>query len=281
VITTIVVGTDGSEYATRALRWAVAEARLHRSKLDAVLAWSLLDQYHPDRSDRFDPSYDEDDADAALAAWIAEAIGDDPEVTVTRHVVNDLPVRALVDAGDAADLLVVGARGMGGFEGLLLGSVSERVTQLAARPVAVVRTEAPVEGGRVVVGIDGSARSLVALRWAAAEALARDAELDVVHAWRRLVVAAPPATSIVANLSALERTGRTVLDEALADPALEGIRVQGHLTHDTAARALLQRADGAGLLVAGTRGLGRVAGALLGSVSRQLLHHATCPVVVI
>lgn len=280
MINTIVVGTDGSEHATRAMKWAVDEARLHHSKLETVLAWSLLDQYHPDRGERFDPGYDEDDADAALAAWVVEAV-DDPEVTVTRHVVNDLPVRALLDAGDTADLLVVGARGKGGFEGLLLGSVSERVAQLAARPVAVVRAGAPVEGGRVVVGIDGSARSLIALRWAAAEALARGAELDVVHAWRRLVLAAPPAASIITNFSALEDAGRMVLDEALADPALAGVRVQGHLTQDTAACALLERADGAGLLVVGTRGLGRVAGALLGSVSRQLLHHATCPLVVI
>jgi nucleotide-binding universal stress UspA family protein len=277
----IVVGTDGSEHATRATRWAFEEARLHRADIEIVLVWSYVDQHHIDRSDRFDPDYDEEAARATLAAWVAEAIGDGAAVAVTERAVLDLPVRALLDAGDGADLLVLGARGTGGFEGLLLGSVSERVAQLAARPVAIIRDPAPVEGGRVVVGIDGSARSLDAMRWAAAEARARDAELDVVHAWRLPMMATPPMAAVLPDFSALESAGRTVLDTALADPALADVRVEGHVTLGHAASVLLERVDGAGLLVAGTRGRGRVTSALLGSVSRQLLHHAPCPVVVI
>jgi nucleotide-binding universal stress UspA family protein len=188
----IVVGTDGSEHATCATRWALEEARVHRADVEIVLVWSYGDQHHIDRRDRFDPDYSEEAAQATLAAWVAEAIGDDDAVAVTQRVVLDLPVRALLEAGDGADLLVVGARGTGGFEGLLLGSVSERVAQLAARPVAVIRDPAPVGGGRVVVGIDGSARSLDAMRWAAAEARARDADLDVVHAWRLPMMVTPP-----------------------------------------------------------------------------------------
>jgi nucleotide-binding universal stress UspA family protein len=281
VMNNIVVGTDGSEYATIAMRWAVDEARLHQATVEILLAWSLLDQYHPDRSDRFDPDYSEDAARATLAAWSAEAIGGTTDVAVSQRVVCDLPVRALLDAGDAADLLVLGARGRGGFEGLLLGSVSDRAAQLANRPVAVIRTSAPVQGGRVVVGIDGSPRSLAAMRWAAAEARARGSELDVVHAWRLPMMAGPAAATVFTDFSTLEASGRTILDGALADPALADVRVHGHLSYDTAPRALLDRAANAALLVAGTRGLGRVTGTLLGSVSRQLLHHAPCPVVVV
>lgn len=277
----IVVGTDGSEHATSAMRWALEEARLHEADLEVVMAWSLLDQHHADRSDGFDPEYDGEAAQATLDAWVAEALGDDVGLSVTRRVECDLPVRALIEAGESADLLVLGARGIGGFEGLLLGSVSERVAQLAGCPVAVIRDQAPVRDGRVVVGIDGSARSLTAMRWAAAEARARGAELDVVHAWRLPMMAASPVVAVFPDFSALEESARTLLDRALADPVLGGVRVHGHLTHGNAASVLLERADGAGLLVAGTRGLGRVAGTLLGSVSRQLLHHAPCPVVVI
>lgn len=278
---TIVVGTDGSEYADCAMRWAVDEARLHDAELEVVLAWSYGDQYHADRGDRFDSTYDEDTARAALTTWVTEAIGDATDVTVRQRVVLDLPARALLDAGDAADLLVLGARGKGGFQGLILGSVSERVAQLAARPVAVIRTPAPVHEGRVVVGVDGSARSLAAMRWAAAEARARDADLDIVHAWWLPLMAAPPVVSVMPDYSMLERTGDALLERVLADSALAGVRVHGHLTHEPAARALLERASGAGLLVAGTRGRGRVTGTLLGSASRQLLHHATCPIVVV
>jgi nucleotide-binding universal stress UspA family protein len=122
---------------------------------------------------------------------------------------------------------------------------------------------------------------MTAMRWAAAESRARDSELDVVHAWRVPVMSAPPTVSVLADYSALEESGRSILDAALADPALADVRVHGHLVYDAGAHALLDRAGGAGLLVTGTRGLGRVTGALLGSVSRQLLHHAPCPVVVI
>ena len=275
----IVVGTDGSQHATSAMRWAAEEARLHGAVLQAVLAWSYIDQHHADRSDAFDSDYNEDDARTALGTWVRQALGDD--LQVEQRVVCDLPARALLEAGDAADLLVVGARGTGGFEGLLFGSVSERVAQLATGPVAVIRDVAPVSGGRVVVGIDGSARSLAAMRWAAAEARVRDADLEVVHAWRLPVMSPPSPMTVLPDYSLLEANGRAVLEAAVAQPDLAGLRVHSRLTHDSPARALLERATGAGLLVAGTRGLGRVSGALVGSVSRQLLHHAPCPVVVI
>jgi nucleotide-binding universal stress UspA family protein len=276
---TIVVGTDGSENAALALRWAAEEAEIHGAGLAAVLVWSFLDQYHADRSDTFDPEYDEDAARAALASWVAEALGE--SASVDQRVVCDLPVRALLEASDAADLLVLGARGRGGFEGLVLGSVSERVAQLATRPVAVVRTSTSPKGGRVVVGVDGSARSLAALRWAAAEARARDSDVEVVHSWSFPAMMSPPVVSVFPDLSTMEDAGRAVVDTAMADPSLAGTRVHPHLTHQGAARALIERASGAGLVVVGTRGLGRVTGTLLGSVSRQLLQHAPCPVVVI
>jgi nucleotide-binding universal stress UspA family protein len=275
----IVVGTDGSPHATAAMRWAAQEADLLGSTLEVVLAWNFLDQHHADHSDRFDNQYNAASASSTLSAWVDEALG--AEAVVDQRVVCDLPARALLDASDAADLLVLGARGTGGFEGLLLGSVSERVAQLASRPVAVIRTSAPVRGGRVVVGIDGSARSRAALQWAATEARARDADLDIVHAWRLPTMAAPAVMSVLPDYAAMEDSGRAVLDGALADPAVAGLRAHPHFVHGSAARALIERAAGAGLVVAGTRGLGRMSGAVLGSVSRQLMHHAPCPVVVI
>jgi nucleotide-binding universal stress UspA family protein len=274
----IVAGVDGSEHAAVALRWAVEEGELHAADVEAVLAWSFLDQHHPDRAERFDPDYGDDTARATLAAWVAEAVG--PDADVALRTVNDLPAPAVLAAGDVADLIVLGARGIGGFEGLLLGSTSERVVQLANGPVAVVRESAPVRGGRVVVGVDGSAGARDALRWAADEARLRDAELDVVHTWRLPMTTLAPGHAVL-DVHALEDAGRAVLDRAVTDPAVHGVRVTPHLTSDPAARALLRRSEGAGLLVVGSRGLGRVAGALLGSVSRQMLHHARCPVVVV
>ena len=276
-VTKIVVGTDGSESAMAAMRWAAEEAAIHHAEVEVVLAWNYLNQHHADRSGRFDPNYTEASAREALAAWVTEALGSD--AAIAQRVVLDTPARAVLEAGDAADLVVLGARGTGGFEGLLLGSVSERVAQQATGPVAVVRNVAPVRGGRVVVGVDGSARSLRAMRWAAGEAVARHSRLDVVHAWRLPVMTDWPM--MMPDLSVMEEGGRAILDTALADPALEGLRVRPHLSNQSAARAVIELAADAGLVVVGTRGLGRITGALMGSVSRQLLHHSPCPVVVI
>ncbi len=275
----ILVGTDGSENATTAMRWAAEEAALHGADLEVLLVWSYLDQHHADRSETFDSGYTEDSAREALSARVAGALGAGAEVT--QRVVLDTPASGLLDAADTADLLVLGARGTGGFEGLLLGSVSERVAQNAARPVGVVREAAPVRGGRVVVGVDGSAPSMAALHWAAREATARDADLDVVHAWRVPSLATGPMMAAVPVLSAMEDVGHNVVDLALDGPDLEGVRVRRHLTSESPSRALVELAAGAGLVVVGTRGRGRVASALLGSVSRQVLQHAACPVVVI
>lgn len=275
----IVIGLDGSESSAGALRWAVEEAAVHGAALEAVLVWSYLDQHHTDPQAPFDPHYNDDQALAVLAGWVDSAVGADAAAIELRTVCN-LPAAGLVEAGDAADLIVVGARGRGGFEGLLLGSVSQKVVESAQQPVAVIRQQGPVQGGRVVVGIDGSTRARHALRWAAAEARARGAALDVVHAWQLQVLAASPWGPAMPDLGGIEAAAQETLDAALVDPALKGLEVAGHHVNAGAARILMELAEGAGLVVAGSRGLGRLGSALLGSVTRQLLHHAPCPVVV-
>lgn len=130
----VVVGVDGSDGARRALQWAAEEARLRGARLRAVHVWSYLDQ----AGEAFDPTYGEDDARQFLDEVVA-GIGDDAGgLDIERTAVCDLPARGLLDAAGDADLLVVGARGMGGFRGLLLGSVSQQVAQHAPCPVVIV-----------------------------------------------------------------------------------------------------------------------------------------------
>lgn len=130
----VTVGVDASEGSIRALRWALREARLRGARLRAVLAWSYLDQ--PKGS--FDPAYGEDDARGQLDEALALVAGGADDVEIDPVLVNDLPARALLAAARDADLLVVGSRGLGGFKGLLLGSVSQQVVQHAPCPVVVV-----------------------------------------------------------------------------------------------------------------------------------------------
>jgi nucleotide-binding universal stress UspA family protein len=136
-VSVVAVGVDGSAGSERALRWAASYARATGARLRAVRAWSYLDQ----PAERFDPAWGEDEArrglDDALAALGDELAG----VEVERLVVCDLAAPALLDAAKDADLVVVGSRGIGGFEGLRLGSVSSQVAHHAACPVVVVPGE--------------------------------------------------------------------------------------------------------------------------------------------
>lgn len=129
----IVVGVDESGGGRAALEWAVAEARQWGATLEVVLAWSYLVQ----PSSEFRPDFDATAAEELLGRLLADL--DTDGVEIVRQVVNELPAQAVIAAADGADLVVVGARGLGGFTGLLLGSVSQQVVTHAPCPVVVVR----------------------------------------------------------------------------------------------------------------------------------------------
>jgi nucleotide-binding universal stress UspA family protein len=135
----VVVGVDGSSGSRAALRRAALEATAHDASLEVVLAWGLFDQ---PGDGSFDPH-----CDAARARVVLQKIVDDevapPQPDAVLQVVNDLPARALLEAGRGAWLLVVGSRGLGGFQGLLLGSVSQQVVHHAVCPVLVVPEPRP------------------------------------------------------------------------------------------------------------------------------------------
>lgn len=136
----IVVGVDCSEHSSVALRWAARDGAARGLPVEALMAWSYLDQRAADGTQEFDPQWSGEKALARLESFVAEAMaGADLEVEVRCAVANDLPARALLDAADDAEMLVVGARGLGGFKGLLLGSVSRQVVDHAPCTVVVAR----------------------------------------------------------------------------------------------------------------------------------------------
>ncbi|HVX17415.1 MAG TPA: universal stress protein [Acidimicrobiales bacterium] len=280
----IVVGVDESAGSAEALQWAVAEARLRDADVVAVLAWGFLDQHQISGVD-FDPSYAEGDARKALDEFVARAVGDEAASHVMSMPICDLPVPALLEASAGADLLVVGARGLGGFKGLLLGSVSQRCLHHTEIPIAVVRN-VRAQGsslGRVVVGVDNSSEARRALRWAIDEAARRGAQLDVVTAWEVPVVGGMPIATAaldpeVSEQAAVDRLARAVRDEDTSSVTgtIRRIAVQGGPSS-----VLISRAEGADLLVVGSRGHGALGRMLVGSVATQLSHHAPCPLVVV
>jgi nucleotide-binding universal stress UspA family protein len=145
--------------------------------------------------------------------------------------------------------------------------------------------------GTIVVGVDGSAPSLAALRWAADEAKLRDARLVAMHAWV-FVPPAPlaepglapiPAVDLAGQLEAQRDAAEAEFEAAMTEafPAPPSVEVERKLVEEDPAGALEKEATRADLVVVGSRGRSGIAAALLGSVSRHVVDHAACPVVVV
>jgi len=282
---TITVGVDCSEGAEAALRWAMREAEFRAWSITAVLAWHLLDQQPSIAGERFDPHYSETDALAALNEIVLAVAGAELASAVSRRVVCDLAVPALLGASSGSDLLVLGARGLGGFGGAFLGSVSQQCLHHAICPVAIVRARSHPGGTmeRIVVGIDASDTSRLALRWALEEGRLRQAAVEVVHTWHAPYAGVDSYNMLAFDPEPYEKSAKQVLDTAVDAEDTSGlpVPVERIVASGGAARLIIETAAGADLVVVGSRGLGGFKGLLLGSVSHQVTHHAPCPVVVI
>lgn len=284
----VLVGIDGSRSATDAVRWAAAEARRRHTGLRLVEAFGWLPVEDAGDAAHVEPSYGQVLAAAArerLAAAAAVAAQVAPEVQVETDLLTDYPIPRLVAESATAQLVVVGDRGLAGITGLLIGSVAAGVAAHAQCPIVVVRGvepggPIPVEGP-VVVGVDGSPLSEAALACAFEAASARGTGLVAVHTWRDSMVDGSVAPLIDWDAVVVEE--QAVLAERLAGWSVKypDVPVERVVTRDRPAHALRERSRGAQLLVVGSRGRGGLVGTLLGSVSQTLLHHASCPVLVV
>jgi nucleotide-binding universal stress UspA family protein len=140
----IVLGHDGSKCAQEALRWAGRLARRAGLDLHVIRSWSMTTAPRPATwtAGYVPPLIEWEQAVLDELSGHVAAAGLDPEVRVSCHAVHKAPVPTLMVAAEGASLLVVGARGRGGFAGLLLGSVGGQLVHHAPCPVTVVRTGA-------------------------------------------------------------------------------------------------------------------------------------------
>ena len=139
----IVVGVDGSDASKDALRWALQQAELTRSSVEAVIAWSYPVMtggfgFAPVSAMMLDFA---EIATKTLADSIADVMDPASTVLLSTAVVEGHPAEVLLKAAAGADLLVVGSRGHGGFAGALLGSVSQHCVHHATCPIVIVRDQ--------------------------------------------------------------------------------------------------------------------------------------------
>jgi nucleotide-binding universal stress UspA family protein len=138
----------------------------------------------------------------------------------------------------------------------------------------------------VVVGVDGSSAAQAALAFAAEEAALRDARLVVVCAWEipTAIYAGGFAPGLdQATLDGFRESAQKVAKEAVdaAKTLQPALQCEGRAAEGQPAEALLEESRDATLIVVGNRGRGGFASLLLGSVSQQVVHHASCPVTVV
>ncbi|MER6098604.1 universal stress protein [Streptomyces sp. NPDC001728] len=283
----LVVGVDGSDASLTALDWAVDEAVRHGLPLRIVHA-SLWERY-----EGVVPAWATDRpsgqilAENIVGTAAERARRRAPDLPLTTDVLAEDASGALLREGGTGAILVVGSRGRGEFADLLLGSVGLVVAARAHGPVVVVRGDRhalEARHGRVLLGVGVHDVDSSAVRFAFREAAVRDAELDVVHAWRRAAhePVDHPLPSGDGGADLAERSFG-LLGKALADAASEYPRV--HLRRTTvegpAHRVLTDRSAAADLLVVGARRRDGLVGLELGRVAHRALHHASCPVAVV
>lgn len=292
-MTEIVVGYDGSEVSRYAVVWAAREAAVHGRELVVVhaLAQWLYDMSADARNAEVG-RWARDEGQRMLDEAAAVARGEADGVAATTRIVPGDARPALLKAAENASMLVVGGRGEGGFVGLLLGSIAHGVAGRAPGPVVVVQGPLPAEpSGELVVGVDGAPESRPALEAAFAEAAARNATLRAVHCWQPIVWttagAVPFSTASAATLgrdAGIDQDeARRFITEAIAAVAAAHpqVKVVEQLVEQHPVRGLVSSAENADLLVVGRSGSGGFTEVLLGSVSRGVLHHAPCPVMIV
>lgn len=281
----VVVGVDGSAAALDAVRVAAREAAYRQRPLRVVHAfiWPLTRVPVAPAPEAPVGAGLRSQAEQCVAEAVAEATKVAPEVAVTGAVVDGAATPVLVAESREAALVVLGNRGLGGFAGLLIGSVTLRVSAHAACPVLVIRGEARADGP-VVVGVDGSELSTEAVAFAFEEAAHRGAPLVAVHAWLYPTPVGPgEILPLVYDLDEFAAQEERALAESVAGftERYPDVPVRHRLVRGTPARVLVDESKQAQLVVVGASGRGALGGLLLGSVSHAALHHAYCPLAIV
>lgn len=274
----IVAGYDGSAEALAAVRWAAHQAGLRDCALHVVHCslWPLLTRKLGPVPGVADSGL-ERSAEAILEEGVTAAMAAMPGLEVEGILVHGLPASYLTRISDGQAMVAVGSRGLGGFLGLLVGSVSLELAATATCPVAVIRPEVR-PAGPVIVAVDGSG-SPTALEDACGMASVSQAALSVIHAQHTPAgyLQKDPAGASAARSAAEEVLAAAVIRARALAP---GIPVDGAvLVGRSIPQSILKASMHARILVVGSMGHGFLR-ETIGSTAHAVLHHARGPVLI-
>lgn len=282
----IVVGVDGSPQSKAAVDWAAREAAMRGSRLTlvhvltdpSIAAWvdaPVPKDYWRRATERAQDLLDEANRIAG------EALPTGSTITVDQELATGRPQSELEHLSKDAERIVVGSRGLGSVQRVLLGSVSSGLAHHAHCPVVVIHEKDSLKNhsvqAPVVVGIDGSPASERAVEIAFDEASRRGVDLIALHTWLEST-----DDFIGSGWSKVRAQADKTLAERLAgwQERYPDVAVRRVVKMDNPARELLEVAESAQLLVVGSHGRGGIAGLVLGSVSSVVVQCARIPVIV-
>ncbi|GAB3586699.1 universal stress protein [Calidifontibacter terrae] len=285
----IAIGFNDTPDSRAALDWAARSAKISGEEVRVIAAVPMPTMPDYGSGAVLDPNQMRSAA-AELALQGAKIAGEIGAAHVETAADVGNPAEVVVDRAEGARVLVIGNRGRGPLLSALLGSSSYAITAHAPCPVVVVRseTELPNATHGIVAGLDDSERSRKAADYAIFAANMHQAPLHFVRVWNDTATMLAAATYVdgaaLAMDSGSQRDGaRAAFEQQLQDlcDAHPEVKITGEFLEGDPTSVLSNAAQGAALLVVGTRGRGGFRGMMLGSVSHGLLHSAPCPVAVV
>jgi len=282
----IVVGADGSEQSLRAVEWAAGEAERRRLPLRIVSVPAMPPGMRANEPAATVANALRKIAGRALGTAVTRAEQIAPGLLIATDLLSGPPAPAVAAAGSGASMLVVGARGTGGFAAMVLGSVSRYAAIHAPCPVVVVREETTGLHREVIVGIHDPENTGHVLEFAFQEAALRDAELVAVHAWVAAALPIPVGAGGAAgqaDLAEISAAAASQLTSTLSgwQDKYPDVRVRQNVVNGHPALVLCGYSASADLVVLGRHGApdGTVHGT--GSILYTVLNHACGPIAVV
>jgi nucleotide-binding universal stress UspA family protein len=290
VVERILCPVDSSPFSQRALRYAAALASWYEAELTAL---SVRPRFLPPTAILpLTVGVDVDQpAEQVLRAFVSGAIGRDAAQVVTTEgpIVQEI---LRIGSELPADLIVMGTHGAGGFERLLLGSVTEKVLRKAPCPVLTVPRLASPEAAQtvtfqtIVCAVDFSPASARAFDYAISLAQETGGRVVLVHALEWFAEN-PPHLMAHFNVPEfrllLEQDARRQLEELVSEVAPASCTAEMIVASGKASREVLRIAGerDADLIVLGVQGRGAIDLALFGSTTQHVVRGATCPVLTV